>query len=136
MTGVNAWIVARANTLPALPLPEIFNAHATWHYALFTGLAHAEDKPQELILGKWQLQEPKTQSVLEFLKDGKLKVTAQDLTLEGSYKFLDDKTMEMKVVLGGKEEVGKFKVTVTRDELITEEENKQGKTKKVLKRVK
>jgi MFS family permease len=41
VTGVNAWIVARANTLPALPLPEIFNAHATWRYALFTGLAPA-----------------------------------------------------------------------------------------------
>src|SRR6266567_4871131 len=41
VTGVNAWIVARANTLPMLPLPEIFNAHATWRYALFTGLAPA-----------------------------------------------------------------------------------------------
>ncbi|HEX5218939.1 MAG TPA: MFS transporter [Verrucomicrobiae bacterium] len=41
VTGVNAWIVANANTLPALPLPEIFNAHATWRYALFTGLAPA-----------------------------------------------------------------------------------------------
>jgi MFS family permease len=41
VTGINAWIVARANTLPALPLPEIFNAHATWRYALFTGLAPA-----------------------------------------------------------------------------------------------
>jgi MFS family permease len=41
VTGVNAWIVAHANTLPALPLPEIFNAHATWRYALFTGLAPA-----------------------------------------------------------------------------------------------
>jgi MFS family permease len=41
VTGVNAWIVARANTLPALPLPEIFNAHSTWRYALFTGLAPA-----------------------------------------------------------------------------------------------
>jgi MFS family permease len=41
VTGVNAWIVARASTLPALPLPEIFNAQATWRYALFTGLAPA-----------------------------------------------------------------------------------------------
>jgi MFS family permease len=41
VTGVNAWIVAHANALPALPLPEIFNAHATWRYALFTGLAPA-----------------------------------------------------------------------------------------------
>jgi hypothetical protein len=41
VTGINAWIVARANTFPPLPLPEIFNAHATWRYALFTGLAPA-----------------------------------------------------------------------------------------------
>ncbi|TAL05768.1 MAG: MFS transporter [Verrucomicrobia bacterium] len=41
VTGVNAWIVAHANTLPGLPLPEIFNAHATWRYTLFTGLAPA-----------------------------------------------------------------------------------------------
>src|SRR5437016_1586415 len=41
VTGVNAWIVAHANTLPMLPLPEIFNPHATWRYALFTGLAPA-----------------------------------------------------------------------------------------------
>src|SRR5258706_164882 len=41
VTGVNAWIVSHANTLPTLPLPEIFNAHATWRYALFTGLAPA-----------------------------------------------------------------------------------------------
>ena len=41
VTGVNAWIVTNASTLPALPLPEIFNAHATWRYTLFTGLAPA-----------------------------------------------------------------------------------------------
>src|SRR6185295_19203577 len=41
ITGVNAWIVAKSNTLPALPVPEIFNAHATWRYALMTGLIPA-----------------------------------------------------------------------------------------------
>src|SRR5206468_7778047 len=41
VTGVNAWVAAQANALPALPLPEIFNAHASWRYALFTGLAPA-----------------------------------------------------------------------------------------------
>ena len=41
VTGANAWIVTHANSLPALPLPEIFNAHATWRYTLFTGLAPA-----------------------------------------------------------------------------------------------
>ena len=41
VTAVNVWVVARANTLPALPLPEIFNAHGAWRYTLFTGLAPA-----------------------------------------------------------------------------------------------
>ena len=41
VTAVNAWIVANANSLPALPLPEVFNAHASWRYALMTGLLPA-----------------------------------------------------------------------------------------------
>ena len=41
VTLVSAWIVANANSLPALHLPEIFNAHATWRYTLFTGLLPA-----------------------------------------------------------------------------------------------
>ncbi|NOS72383.1 MAG: MFS transporter [Verrucomicrobia bacterium] len=41
VTGVNVWVVAHANTLPALPLPEIFNTHAAWRYTLFTGLVPA-----------------------------------------------------------------------------------------------
>ena len=41
VTGVNVWIIAHANTLPALPLPEIFNAHGAWRYLLFTGLVPA-----------------------------------------------------------------------------------------------
>ncbi len=41
ITAVNVWIVQHAATLPALPLPELFNAHATWRYALMTGLLPA-----------------------------------------------------------------------------------------------
>src|ERR1043166_2775043 len=41
VTGMNAWIVGHAGSLPALPLPEIFNAHATWRFTLFTGLLPA-----------------------------------------------------------------------------------------------
>jgi MFS family permease len=41
VTGVNAWVGDHANILPALPLAEIFNAHASWRYTLFTGLAPA-----------------------------------------------------------------------------------------------
>ncbi|MEO6033859.1 MAG: MFS transporter, partial [Verrucomicrobiota bacterium] len=41
VTVMSAWIVAHANSLPALHLPDIFNAHATWRYTLFTGLLPA-----------------------------------------------------------------------------------------------
>lgn len=41
VTVANTWIVARAPTFPALPIPEIFNAHATWRYTLMTGLLPA-----------------------------------------------------------------------------------------------
>jgi MFS family permease len=41
VTGFNVWIVAHANTLPALPLPDIFNTHASWRYLLMTGIIPA-----------------------------------------------------------------------------------------------
>ena len=41
VTGINVWIVAHANELPALPVPEIFNTHATWRYTLLTGFLPA-----------------------------------------------------------------------------------------------
>ncbi len=41
VTGISAWILAHANSLPVLPLPEMFNGHATWRYLLMTGLLPA-----------------------------------------------------------------------------------------------
>jgi len=41
VTAMNVWVVAHANALPALPLPDIFNAHGAWRYTLFTGLIPA-----------------------------------------------------------------------------------------------
>jgi MFS family permease len=41
VTGVNVWIVGHASSLPALPVPEIFNAHGSWRYMLMTGLLPA-----------------------------------------------------------------------------------------------
>jgi len=37
VTGINVWIVARGESLPGLPLPEMFNAHASWRYTLISG---------------------------------------------------------------------------------------------------
>ncbi len=41
VTGVNAWTLAHAADLPALPVPEPFNAHANWRYTLISGLLPA-----------------------------------------------------------------------------------------------
>ena len=41
VTAINVWIVSHANALPALPLPELFNGHASWRYLLTTGLLPA-----------------------------------------------------------------------------------------------
>ena len=41
VTAVAAWLTTHANTLPVLPVPEIFNQHAAWRYLLMTGLLPA-----------------------------------------------------------------------------------------------
>ena len=41
VTAANVWILQHSNQLPALPLPEIFNAHGSWRYLLITGLLPA-----------------------------------------------------------------------------------------------
>jgi MFS family permease len=41
VTGANYFAVHYANLLPALPVPEPFNPHASWRYTLMTGLLPA-----------------------------------------------------------------------------------------------
>ncbi len=41
VTAVNVWIVTHANELPALPIPDFLNAHASWRYTLMTGILPA-----------------------------------------------------------------------------------------------
>jgi MFS family permease len=41
ITAVSAYIVKNAGSFPALHLPELFDAHATWRYTLMTGLLPA-----------------------------------------------------------------------------------------------
>lgn len=41
VTAVNGWIVLHANELPALPLPDFLNNHASWRYTLMTGILPA-----------------------------------------------------------------------------------------------
>jgi len=66
------------------------------------GSALAADKPQDLIVGKWAPSNEKNKGMtFEFTKDGMIKIAikAEGLSLDiaGTYKFLDDKTIEMTI---------------------------------------
>jgi MFS family permease len=41
VTAVNGWIVLHSNDLPSLPVPDFLNNHASWRYALMTGILPA-----------------------------------------------------------------------------------------------
>lgn len=41
VTAVNGWMVLHANELPSMPIPDFFNAHASWRYTLMTGILPA-----------------------------------------------------------------------------------------------
>jgi uncharacterized protein (TIGR03066 family) len=79
----------------------------------------------QAILGKWKSLEIKEDATLEFLKDGKLRIAAQEITIDGSYKFTDESTMEVTIVIGGKENVLKLKVKLEGDMLTTQEIGKE-----------
>jgi uncharacterized protein (TIGR03066 family) len=94
---------------------------------MLVGLASAQPKPQELIVGKWQPTDPATkdQVVLEFVKDGKVKVSFLGQKFDGSYKFTSDETMEFTLTVEGKTNTTKLKVAVTEKDLtLTPPDNK------------
>jgi uncharacterized protein (TIGR03066 family) len=105
-------------------------------FTLASTLLFAEEKEKDLIVGKWEpAKEVKRVSiVLEFTKDGKLKMDissgGQGLTLEGTYKFTDDTTMQIDLDLADKKELKKVKVVkVTKDELVLKDEGKEEEEK-------
>jgi len=78
-------------------------------------------KPADLIVGKWEGGEGDKKGTMEFTKDGKVKVSMGPMSLEGTYKFVSDDTMEV-TMMG---QTAKVKVKVTKDEL---EMTTEGKT--------
>jgi uncharacterized protein (TIGR03066 family) len=80
---------------------------------------------KDLIVGKWSAKEkaPGTdkelEMVVEFTKDGKMIIDMAGLMkLEGSYKVIDDKTLEvMMKTPDGKEKTEKGAFSVTADKL-------------------
>lgn len=101
--------------------------------------ALAQDKPADLLVGKWEFKEkqPGREFTISFEKgdgkEGKLKLEASGLTLEGSYKLLSDAEMEVSMKAGNDTVRQKLKFKVTKEELETTDE--QGKVE-TFKRVK
>jgi uncharacterized protein (TIGR03066 family) len=93
----------------------------------------AADKPKDLIVGKWEPVENKGQApTIEFTKDGKLKISIAQMTIEGTYKFLDDNNVEVEISFMGQTQKEKMKVECTKDEMTTtDSKNKAEKFKRV-----
>jgi uncharacterized protein (TIGR03066 family) len=80
-------------------------------------------KPQELVVGQWEVAAGNEKGVIEFVKDGKLRITIKGLTLEGSWKALDGENLEVAVEFGGQQKMQKLKYKVSETDLETTDEN-------------
>jgi uncharacterized protein (TIGR03066 family) len=97
---------------------------------VLVGIGYAQPKASEAIVGKWEPQDPnaKGKATLEFLKDGKMKIAFGDIMIDGTYKFVSDDTMEVKMTFGGETKTEKIKVKVSDKEMEFTPSN--GKTEK------
>jgi hypothetical protein len=71
--------------------------------------------PQNLIVGKWEAGQAGGKLAVEFLKDGKAKITILGQTLQGTYKVNGGDQLEW--TLNGKTTTFKMKLTATALEL-------------------
>ncbi len=109
--------------------------------ALFVTLAAAatgaDQKPKDLILGKWESQDSLSKGVVvEFKDDGTTTATFKGrVRTTGKYKFVEDDVMEFESALtGAKKLVSRYRIKFKGDELI--QTDLKTKTEKRLKRVK
>jgi len=87
------------------------------------------DKPKELIIGVWEIQDKDAKGTMEFKKDGTLvqvvEIAGMKLTANGTYKFVEEDVIETEIkppVEGAPSQKEKVKVTkVTKDELVTKD---------------
>jgi uncharacterized protein (TIGR03066 family) len=77
------------------------------------------NKPQDLIVGKWEMKEKMGDKEItgtsEFTSDGNVKVDMMGIKMEGKYKFIDDKTIE--VSMGGQKEKNKID-SITKEKMV------------------
>jgi uncharacterized protein (TIGR03066 family) len=93
------------------------------------------DKPEELIIGKWQgkVKEGDKEFLLtiEFAKDGtfksevKLPDAKEPFLIKGKYKVIDGKTLETEATFMGETKKDKDTIKVTKDKLsVTDDKGK------------
>ena len=94
-----------------------------------------KDDAAKLLVGKWEakqnVQGKEITAVLDFAKDGKLSMKvsgAVDLNLNGTYKVLDEKTIEVSITFMDKMMTEKNQFKVSKDTLeLTGKDNKPQK---------
>jgi uncharacterized protein (TIGR03066 family) len=115
---------------------------ATVATALLTGVGLAADKKNsELIVGKWSPDDAKGKEVvIEFTKGGEVKISlgagGMNITINGKYKVVDEKTIELSMDSPDKkDEVKTQKLTIksisAEEAVIITPEGKEEKLKAV-----
>jgi uncharacterized protein (TIGR03066 family) len=80
------------------------------------------DKPQDLIVGVWEMTESKQffgekGSTIEFKKGGEFVHTEQKDEMKGKYKFVEDDVIQLMIKEGNQELRSTFKAKLTKDDL-------------------
>ena len=95
---------------------------AAFAFGLLVNVSGCGSSPKDMIIGKWEgsqkgLDDKDVAMTVEFMKDGKMKTSTGPLSIEGTYKFTDNDTIEMTMEFLGQKKTLKGKVKVTKDEL-------------------
>jgi hypothetical protein len=84
----------------------------------------AKDNVRELLVGQWR--NDKEQGGIAFHKDGTVVMAMPGAAeVKGTYKFLDNNTVEVHVAIGGQQITQKLRVQVSKDELATTDDKNQ-----------
>ncbi len=91
--------------------------------------AFAADSAKQLIVGKWRPNDKEGEkAVIEFTKDGKVKVISATKQIDGAYTFVKDNQIEVTMSIMGKEAKVKLDIKVTKEELTTTEQGADKQT--------
>ena|SRR5947209_1071363 len=85
--------------------------------------AQAADKPQDLIIGKWEMMHGKDKLLQEFAKDSKWQMTmtiqGESLKFVGRHKIIKDDAVEITFTTAGKEVTKSYKIIkITEAEMV------------------